>query len=64
MNEDTPTPAVFQGTWWAIVFFVTGGAGFFYEVGFGHDKVWGALCALWAAGGPALVADRLLRSLR
>lgn len=63
-SQRTPVPVAFQGRCWPIVFFVTGAAGFFYEVGWGHDKLWGAACALWAAGGPALVAERLLRSIK
>lgn len=52
--------------WWGvaitpILFFLTGSAGFFYEVVVGHDAKFGLLCAIWAAGGPALLADRLLR---
>lgn len=59
---DMPTSAsTFTNKWWAVVFLITGGAGFFYEVGFGHDKFWGAACVLWAAGGPALVADFILK---
>lgn len=56
-------------TWWSvaivpILFFVTGSAGFFYEVIVGHDATFGGLCAIWAAGGPALVADRLIAMWR
>lgn len=64
MADVPPSTSMLQGKYWAVTFFVTGAAGFFYEVGFGHDKLWGAACALWAAGGPALVADRLLKGFR
>lgn len=51
-------------TRWAIVWFVSGASGFFYEGFIGHDLAWGFAFALWAAGGPSLVADRLIRGLR
>lgn len=60
--EDAPQRVA---RWWGvaivpILFFLTGSTGFFYEVLVGHDPTFGGLCALWAAGGPALVADRLI----
>lgn len=68
MSDSPPRGTAWLAGWWAtitpILFFLSGTAGFFYEVFAGHDPLWGAACALWAAGGPALVADRLLRSLR
>lgn len=54
--------------WWAVLLpilcFLSGGAGFFYEVLIGHNTLGASLCALWAAGGPALLADYLLRSAK
>lgn len=61
MNQASSSVNAFHGKWWAMFFLATGGGGFFYEVGFGHDKFWGAACVLWAAGGPALVADFILK---
>ena len=67
--SDSPFRGVaFVAGWWSVVtpilFFLSGSLGFFYEVFLGHDPLWGAACALWAAGGPALVADRLIRSIK
>lgn len=71
MNQIPPRGTAFAAlvsvVWGALLpvfFFLSGGAGFFYEVLFGHDAFWGFACALWAAGGPALVAEKLLRGLR
>lgn len=68
MSGDQPRGLAFVTALWTtvtpILFFLSGGAGFFYEVFYGHEPVWGFACALWAAGGPALVADRFLKGLR
>lgn len=64
----SPRGSTWVTGWWTtmtpILFFLTGTVGFLYEVFSGHDPLWGAACALWAAGGPALVAERLLKGLR
>lgn len=61
--EDAPQRVA---RWWSvalvpILFFLSGSFWFGYEVLVGHDTTFGLLAALWAAGGPALVADKLLR---
>lgn len=70
VKPETPDGAPQRiATWWAVVivpilFFLSGSAGFFYEIIVGHDATFGGLCAIWAAGGPALVADRLISMWR
>lgn len=68
-QEEDPQPSVprsiAQWSWIVpVVWFVSGAGGFFYEVIAGQNFQLAALCAVWAAGGPALIADRLVRSLR
>lgn len=56
--------AVVWGALLPVLWFLSGAGGFFYEVLWGHNAFWGFACALWAAGGPALAAEKLLKGLR
>lgn len=67
MTETPPSGLAFIAALWTtvipILWFLSGSAGFFYEVFKGHNLTWGVACALWAAGGPALAAQKMMKGL-